>query len=267
MSFSISPIVETEKLESFGFSFDPGSTLTKRTTMTNDLATLLAAVPDLNAPLGAYEAAVVEENCLMKKTASNRQYTLQYLERLYGLSPDLALFRVMKHLYVRDEPSREVLPMLCAYARDEIIRASSRFILQLPIQANCPKREFEIFMDQQFPGRFGEKMLQSLVRNLRSAWTQSGHLVGRTDKSRQRPKVGSGAVTFALLLSYLKGGRGEMMFRSEYFDLLDQGFTKSIQLAEGAASRGWINLKRIGSTIEVSFPDLLTAEEISILNE
>jgi hypothetical protein len=32
-------------------------------------------------------------------------------------------------------------------------------------------------------------------------------------------------------------------------------------LAETAASKGWINFKRVGSIMEVSFPRLLTEDE------
>ncbi len=71
------------------------------------------------------------------------------------------------------------------------------------------------------------------------------------------------AVALALLLSFVRGDRGELMFESEYVKLLDCSPSKAMELAEVAGAKGWINFKRIGSIMEVDFPKLLANDNSS----
>ena len=256
-----------ENLSRFGFSAEAGSALTKRTIMSNELFMLFECVPDVRAELNAYREAVVEANCLAKRTIKNRGYSFTYLKRLYGLSPELLIFRAFRYFFDRDENSRALLCFLTAYSRDLILKSSAGYILNLPIGSRISKTEFENHIDEAFPDRFGTKMLQSLVRNISSSWTQSGHLSANTRKERQSVDPGSGAVSFVLLLGYLTGARGEALFQSEYAKLLDCPYERAVELAEEASRKGWIVFKRIGGVIEVVFPNLINQHEMGWIRE
>jgi hypothetical protein len=110
-------------------------------------------------------------------------------------------------------------------------------------------------------------MLQSLVRNLLSSWTQSGHLSQNTKRERQLVNSGSGAVSFVLLLGHLTGARGEGLFQTEYAKLSDCTFDRAIEYAEESSRKGWIRFNRIGGVIEVSFPNLISQQEMEWLRE
>jgi hypothetical protein len=69
-------------------------------------------------------------------------------------------------------------------------------------------------------------------------------------------------VSYALFLGYLNGVRGEALFHTEYAKLLDCSMERAIELAEDASRQGWIVFKRVGTVIEVLFPNLLTEEEM-----
>lgn len=260
-------VVEREKLIRFGFNFESGSSLTKRTIMTNELFTLFDCVQNADANLDEYKTAIIDANCLGKRTVKNRGYSFSYLRRSYGLSPEYLIFRAFRYLFDRDEKSRALLCLLTIYSRDLILKASAGYITGLSIGEKISKSDFEDHTDKEFPGRFGTKMLQSLVRNLLSSWTQSGHLSPDKNRVRQTADAGSGAVSFALLLGYLTGARGERLFDTEYAKLLDCSFEKAVELAEEASRKGWIVFNRIGGVIEVGFPNLINQQEMAWIRE
>lgn len=256
-----------KQLEKFGFSFESGSSLTKRTIMTNELFALFDYVRDAQADLEDYKTAIVDENCLGKRTAKNRGYSFSYLKRSYGLSTEFLVFRAFRYFFGRDENSKALLCLLTVYSRDRLLRASAGYVLNLSDGEKTSKTDFEEYVDKEFSGRFGEKMLQSLVRNLLSSWTQSGHLSSDKNRTRQTAKSGSGAVAFALLLGYLTGARGERLFYTEYTKLMDYSFEKAVELAEEASRKGWIVFNRIGGVIEVGFPNLINQQELKWIRE
>ena len=254
-------------LSRFGFNFDNRSAHTKRTMMLRELSSLFEAVRTVDAPKAEYYRLIVSENCLGKQTLNNRNYTASYLEDLYGLDPSLIIFRALRYYWERDREGIPLLTILCTYSRDGLVRASTPYILGLPEGTHPHKSDLESLILNLFPNRFGYKMIQSLVRNLLSTWTQSGHLSGKVRKVRSRATPTSGAVSYALLLGYLAGIRGENLFKSEYANLLDCSFERRLELAEEASRRGWIILKRIGNVIEVLFPNLIRAREMEWILE
>ena len=123
------------------------------------------------------------------------------------------------------------------------------------------RESLESFIDELQPDRFSKATLKSAAQNLAGTWTQSGHLRGRVKKTRHFVEPTPASVAMALLLSYVSGHRGQLLFESEYIKLLDCQPNQGMELAETAAAKGWINFKRVGSIMEVSFPRLLTEEE------
>ncbi|MBU4326272.1 MAG: hypothetical protein KKB91_00810, partial [Proteobacteria bacterium] len=77
----------------------------------------------------------------------------------------------------------------------------------------------------------------------------------------------AGSVSYALLLGYLTGVRGESLFKTDYAKLLDCSFEKAIELTAEASRKGWIVFKRVGDVIEVLFPNLINEQEMEWLRE
>lgn len=254
-------------MEYFGFTDKPGSVHTKRTMMFKELDTLLHYFHNEEVSREEYINAIVDQNCLSKRSGATRKYTFEYLSDLYGLDSSITLFRTFLYFWNRDPDSRPLLALLCAYSRDRLLRDSSKYILGLDQGTLTSKRDYEMFIDNIHPGRFSEIMLQSLVRNLLSTWTQSGHLIGRSKKTRSTPTVKAGAVAYALLLGYLRGIRGKELFNTEYIKLLDQSFANLVELSDEASRKGWMIQKRIGDIIEIQFSNLITEKELEMSRE
>ncbi|MBF9018895.1 MULTISPECIES: hypothetical protein [unclassified Oceanispirochaeta] len=250
-----------------GFKYEQGSVLTKRTIMTGDLQILLEYEDNLKASKDDFKIAVMEHNCLQKRTESNRRYTLNYLQNLYSLDLNNLIFLGMRSFLEKDRKSFPLIAGLTAFCRDSIYTDSFPFIKKLVFGEQSNKTDFEQFIENVYPGRFSEKMLQSLVRNLQSSWTQSGHLQGRNNKIRTEIEPTTAAVAYALFLGYLKGIRGQNLFLSEYITFLDCGYEKAIEYTETASMRGWLDLNKVGDVIEVRFPGIISDLELEGINE
>ena len=254
--------VQSDDLNIFGFRHKRSGVHLARTMMLRELRLLLSFVDDLQAEKSSYFQAIEEKNCLGKRSGKTRQLTARHLSELYSLNPHVTLFRILRFFWERDINGQPLLALLCAYARDSILRSSAAFIQSYSFGQIVTRKALEEFIDDQEPGRFSKATLKSTAQNINSTWTQSGHLQGRVKKVRSQPTATSGSASFALLLGYLYGIRGESIFKTEYAKLLGCPFERSVELAAEASRKGWIVFKRLGNVIEVLFPNLLSEKEM-----
>lgn len=262
-------LTETQKskLGHFGFSFARGGAHTARTIMLQELRLLLSYVNNPCADKDDYMRAIVQDNCLGKRSGKTRQLTAKHLIELYSLDPSETLFHSLLYFWHRDINGQPLLALLCAYARDSILRMSVPFILNFTEGTLIKREDLEEFIDKKEPGRFSEATLKSTAQNINATWTKAGHLVGRKKKIRSRAKATAGSASYALLLGYLRGIRGEALLKSEYAKLLDCSTEHVIELAEEATRRGWIVFKRVGNVMEVLFPNVLTIQDMEWVRE
>jgi hypothetical protein len=256
-----------QRLCQFGFTFHHGGTHLARTIMLSELTTLLSYVEEVDAPLSEYKNAIYDDNCLQKRSGKTRLLTYQHLVSLYALDPKYVVFRALRYFWERDPAGYPLLAFLTAYARDSILSSTAPFFLKIPQSTLIPKVTLEEYIDKQSPGRFNQTTLQSTTRNIFSSWSQSGHVTGHVEKYRAQAIPSPGSVSLALLFGYLSGARGENLFHSEFANLLDCSFEVAVDLATDASKRGWIVMKRVGTIIEVLFPNLLTSKDMELLHE
>lgn len=254
-----------KQLSRFGFGVGRGGAHTSRTMMLEELKVLLSHVDRFEAEKGAYRQAIVDQNCLGKRSGKTRILTAQHLVNLYTLDRRNALFRALLFFWSRDSDGQPLLALLCTFARDPIFRSTAPFILKVAEGATVGAESLEEFIDAQDPGRFSKATLKSTTRNINSTWTKSGHLKGHVRKVRSRARATPGSVSYALLLGYLTGRRGMALLHTEYVKILDCSFDRAIELAEVASRKGWIVFKRVGDVVEVLFPNLINQEEMEWL--
>jgi hypothetical protein len=258
---------DIDSKSSFGLFPDNSGAHMARTIMLEDLDSLFRQVPDPLAPKSDYVEAIVTENCLGKKCGQSRKLALRHLVMLYGLEPSITIFRALRYFWDRDEKGRPLTTLLCAYARDSLIRCSAKLVLPLNVGDQLTVETIEDFLQHEFPGRFSKGALNSTARNLKASWTKSGHLSGRGKKFRVRAVASSGSVSYALLLGYLSGLRGKSLFESEFMKLLDCPIGEAMEMADTSARNGWIIFKRLGDVVEVLFPAILTQTEMELACE
>ena len=252
---------------SFGFRTGQKGVHNTGTIMLDDLAVLLNTFPP-DTTKEAYREAVVEENALGKRTASTRKYNFQRLAELYALDPEVPVFRLLRRYWDADEgPGRPVVGMLCALARDPILRMTAGPVLALNPGAPFEKEALEQAVAEAAPGRFSPTSLAKIARMTGSSWTQSGHLDGRYNKVRARPEVTPPAVAYALVLGYLAGARGGQTFETFWARALDVPPDRLHDLAQEASRRGLLTYRNAGGIVDVAFDDVLTEDERGRVHE
>jgi len=256
--------VSLQRGQAWGFRFGDKGTHTSRTLMLEELRLLLDAVPG-GVNREAYVQAVIVDNCLGKKTTATRKLSVQRLSELYALNPTVPLFRVLRDLWGHHESSRPLLAMLLGLARDPILRITAEPLLQTPIGNELSRQSLEQVLGEEIGHRFKPATLGKIIRNVGSSWTQSGHLEGRVRKIRKSVQPTPAACTFALLLGYVLGQRGRMLFETPWVAILDRSFPDLLELAIDAKRLGLLDLKQSASMIDISFPNLLSEQDKELI--
>lgn len=223
--------------------------------MLSELRLLLAAVP-ARAPFGDYRRAAVDENALGKATAANRSNTVKYLKQLYALRPDVPVFSAMRELWDSRYGDQPMLALLCAAARDVLLRTTAHAVMATKEGVPVTAAELSAAIAFEFPNRYSPASLRNLGQNIASSWTQAGLLVGVRDKRRGKPSVDVAAVVYAMYLGHLEGAAGPALFTTRWAALLDREASELRAHAELAARSGWLEYKSSGGMTEITFRHL-----------
>ena len=236
----------------------PGGPSTSQTIMVSSLQRLLAIVPS-DSPPASYRAAVMDENVLGKQTASGREWAFRQLRRFYALNPQSLLFRALRDLWDHDKASQPLLALLCALARDPVLRASASVIIATEPGQTVTSADFEAAIEAKFPSAYKEITRRTTAQKVASSWDQSGHLHQERPGSKIRTRVcpTSANTTYALMLGYLEGSRGQALFKTLWTRVLDQPVSHLIDLAGSASQEGLLEFRSAGGIMEVTFHQLL----------
>lgn len=242
-------------LECLGFMTRRGGVHASRTIMLEELTKLFDWV-EAGSLLTAYQAAVQDHNCLGKRSGRTRQLTARHLAELYGLDPVNPIYAGLRYFWSRDVAARPQLALLAALARDSLLRDIAPVILAKNPGEAVPREEVEEAIDKQWPERFSPATRKSAAQNVNSSLTKAGYLTGRIKKIRCQLEPTTASAAFALYLSWLQGGRGELLLQSFYCKILDVSADRLLELAAQASSRGWMVMRRVDSVVDIDFPAL-----------
>jgi hypothetical protein len=239
---------------------ESGGTHTSRTMMLKELRELLAACPP-EATTTDLSQAVLERNVLAKRSENTRARSLRYLRELYLLDPRSVLFRGLRDLWDLDEAAQPLLALMCALARDPLLRATAGVVLEAPPGSSVTSAKIADGVADRYAGSYSDLVRGKIGRNAASSWTQSGHLVGRSAKVRSRAVCRPAAVAYAFLLGHLEDARGLGLLRTVWGRALDASDPTVFEQAFSAAQRGWIEFRRAGEVLDVGFKWLLRPVE------
>jgi hypothetical protein len=254
-------------VKQLGFKSTAGGAHLSRTMMISELTALLESRQARCVDTDAFRQAVIEQNCLGKRSASTRSLTWGHLVDLYGLDPNLLTFRGLLWFWDRDDLGRPLLALCASLARDQLLADTVPFVLSRSPGITVPREALEAFLEERFPGRFSPATRKSVAQNINATLTQSGHLSGRVRKVRTLAQPTAASVAYALLLGHASGRRGPELFQTRYMKVQDVPTPRAIELAEDAARRGWIAFKRVADVMEVGFPGLIRPDEEALIRE
>lgn len=240
-------------LEAFGLKFSGGGAHISRTMMLSELEKVLSAV-SFGASAADYREAILERNVLGKTTDSTRQKSLRHLRELYALDEATPIFGLLRKLNSFDSASLPLLAVQVAWARDPLLRSTTGPILEAGEGERVETAALYQTVEDTFPRQYSEPSRNKIARNAASSWTQSGHLSGRTKKTRARIKPSNLAVTLALFLGDVAGFHGPTVFANPWCRLLDLNADESRRRAFEAHRAGLLNLRAVGEVVEITFP-------------
>ncbi len=247
-------------LSELGFRFGDKGAHTSRTIMTAEIGQLIEACPE-DTQKREYANAIEDGNILGKSTASTRHLTFQRLSEIYGLDPSISIFRHFRAFWKLENKAGPILAVIIALARDPLLRATARPVLETHTGQDVSKQDVKNSLDKDSRDRLNPDSLDKVLRNALSSWTQSGHLTGRSRKIRTRSRASPVSTVFALLLGYFLGLRGPSLFDSLFARTLDLPASELMRLAVEANGMGLVFFKQLGGIFEVSFDGILTSRE------
>ncbi len=245
-----SALPESPKVLRAGLRFGDKGTHTSRTMMLAEITELLDAAPP-GADRAGFAHAIIEENVLGKQTAATRRLTNQRLGELYALDPAVPIFRVLRRLWTIDERGRPLIALLCALARDPLLRATAPTVLDLPLGSELIRATLLDALRGAVGPRLNESILDKVARNTASSWAQSGHLQGRVRKIRQRVDPTPGSLAAALWLGTMEGLAGEQLLECRWARVLDQSGAQLVPTVLQARQLGLIHARIGGGVVEI----------------
>ncbi|WP_456429835.1 hypothetical protein [Rhodocaloribacter sp.] len=258
--------VNLRRLPLLGFRDGLSGPHSSRTMMLEELQTVLNRLPP-ETTHEAYLHALEVANITGKRTLSNRKKTTRLLIALYGLDPNVPLFRLFRWYWDVDPVGRPVLALLCATARDPLLRLLTPHMLAVPVGREVTLEQTMEAIEEAAPERFSYEMRRGLAQRVRSSWTQAGYLEGHVVKRRVAPEITPATVAYALFLGYLMGVGGQMLFDTFWTRMLAQDKATLHALARSASARGWLTYRNAGGVIDVDFDLLLTPTEKTLIRE
>lgn len=221
--------------------------------MTQELRLVLTALPR-GSEAQTYRESILQQNILGKATDSTRHKSFRHLRELYGLDENVSIFALLRALYEFDPSSLPLLALQVAWARDPLLRATTRPVFEAAVDESVEPASLAQALEVEFPNHYSELVRKKIARNAAASWTQSGHLVGRTTKVRQRIQPTSVAVALAMFLGSIAGYLGAAVFSNPWCKLLDLNPVRARAFGVEAHRAGLIDLRMVGEVIELSFP-------------
>lgn len=240
-------------LEAFGLKFSPGGAHISRTMMLQELGAVLANVPR-GSVADDYREAILQRNVLGKSTDSTRRESLRRLRELYAVSEATPIFGLLRRLHAIDPASLPLLAIQVAWARDPLLRATTLPVLGASEGDRVETASLAVAVDDAFPNQYSESSRGQTARHAASSWTQSGHLAGRSKKTRQRIQPTVVAVTMAFFLGDTAGYHGPAVFSNPWCRLLDLSSDRARTMGSEANRAGLLNLRAVGEVVELGFP-------------
>jgi hypothetical protein len=112
----------------------------------------------------------MDENVLRKATTSGREWAFRQLRRFCALDPQSLLFRALRDLWDYDPGGQSLLALLCALARDPVLRASAAVIVGSAPGEVVTTSDFQAVIESKFPGAYNELTLRTTAQKVAWVW-------------------------------------------------------------------------------------------------
>jgi len=206
----------------------------------------------------------IKQNVFNKATKSGVSYTAKFLRRLYDFDMSLPTFKAFKHFWhIANERDKPILALIYAIGSDYQLKNSIPVINNTEIGEKVTVESIESNIENLDPKKYTSNTLRSMAQNIASSWKQAGFITGKVKNIRTKPDINYLVLTFALLMAYLNGLRGDFILTSDWVKglTLDERTIRS--LAIEAAKRDLLQYKYAGNVTSITFKNLLNKLDIN----
>lgn len=226
---------------------------TSRTMMFAELEKVMAYSLDSENFLEA-----LGDNITAKKSNSGVEKTASYLKQLYGFDNNEHTFVAFKYFWKNSESSEQpLIAFLYAVNKDYLLSESIEVIQGTASGEKAAIESFENVIEKYHPQRYSANTLKSVAQNIASSWKQAGFILGKVKNIRIQPDITYRIATFAFLLAYLSGDRGEYIWNNRCVNALCLPESKLRELAIEGAKNDLMQYQHAGSVTAISFTALL----------
>ncbi len=234
--------------------FSRSGVLSSRSVMLPELRHLMAMAP-ADSDTATLQRLVVDEDALHKPSAANRIKTFAFLRRLYGLNPQLPLYREFTRLCHLSPNDTTVLASSLAFAREPVLRACAEMVVATPIGQPLGREDFEAWVRQHAPGRYTHTMYVSFSHNLYASFFQLGFLGDAVGKARirKRRNVRPASAAYAAFLDWLSGLNGLALLTGPFSLTLELSKDEHIAHLSAAGQQGLMRVAHAGGVLQLDF--------------
>jgi hypothetical protein len=226
---------------------------TSRTIMFSELSRVMSYILSQHSIENAFI-----DNVVGKRSKSNQEKTTRYLKQLYGFNLINPSFSAFKWFWQNsNEEDYSVIALIFAIKRDFLLSESIDVVFSKQKGESISIESIEYGIQRIHPNKYSPATLRSASQNIASSWKQAGFILGKTKNIRVQPEIGYWTVTFALLLAFLEGMRGDFLLSSKYIKALGVSDSKLRELISEAAKRDLLQYQNSGNVTTIRFSNLL----------
>jgi len=206
----------------------------------------------------------LQQNVISKATKSGIKKTSQYLKRLYDFDVTLPSFRIFKHFWsIVVEKDKPLLALIYAIGNDYLLKNSIPVINNTEIGKKVTVESIENHLENLYPQKYSANTRRSMAQNIASSWKQAGFITGKVKNIRTQPEINYLVLTFALIMAYLNGLRGDFIITSDWVKALALKERTIRSLAIEAAKRDLLQYQYAGNITSITFKNLLNKLNIN----
>ena len=201
----------------------------------------------------------MENNVFGKKSQDGIKKTTAFLTQLYTFNYNADAFKAFKYFWSNsNEKEKALLAFLFAINNDYLLKESISVTSKCRIGDKLDIIDIEENIEKYHPNRFTKNTMRSVAQNIASSWKQAGFVTGKVKNIRTENEITYQVVSFAMLLAYLGGLRGDFINQHHCVLSLCISEAKVRELALEASKRDLMQYQFAGNVTSISFDILLT---------
>lgn len=200
----------------------------------------------------------MQNNVFGKKSEGGTKKTSGFLSQLYQFNLASNKFKAFRFFWLNaDENEKVMLSFVFAVSNDYLLEENTSVLSNYKLGEKVKLESIENNIEKFHPNRYTKVTLHSIAKNIASSWKQAGFITGKVKNIRTEPKITYRVVSFAMLLAFIDGFRGDFIFQNKCILSLCISENKIRELAIEASKRDFMQYQYAGSVTSISFDSLL----------